>query len=93
MNPAARDWLERFARHLASERRLSAHTASAYSQDLAALSTWCETQGLADWVDIDSQRVRSFAARSHAGGLATRTRWGGCSTSASKRRSTPATLR
>jgi len=72
MNPAARDWLERFARHLASERRLSAHTASAYSQDLAALSTWCETQGLADWVDIDSQRVRSFAARSHAGGLAPR---------------------
>jgi len=72
MNPAARDWLGRFARHLATERRLSAHTVSAYGEDLAALATWCETQGLADWCDVDSARVRSFAARSHAGGLAPR---------------------
>jgi integrase/recombinase XerC len=72
MNPAARDWLDRFARHLSTERRLSAHTASAYRQDLEALADWCKTQGLADWGDIDGQRVRSFAARSHAGGLAPR---------------------
>ena len=37
MTPAAREALERFTRHLATERRLSAHTTSAYVADLAAL--------------------------------------------------------
>jgi integrase/recombinase XerC len=72
MTPASRDWLQRFARHLATERRLSPHTSAAYAHDLGALTTWCEQQGIADWNDLDSQRVRSFAARSHAGGLSPR---------------------
>ena len=29
-------WIERFERHLASERRLSAHTVSAYLREIAA---------------------------------------------------------
>ena len=72
MNPASREWLERFARYLATERRLSPHTSAAYAQDLAALVAWASQQGLEDFGALDSQHVRAFAARSHAGGLSPR---------------------
>ncbi|MFO1425773.1 MAG: tyrosine recombinase XerC [Steroidobacteraceae bacterium] len=72
MTPEALDWVERFARHLASERRLSGHTGSNYARDLRALVQWCDAQSIADWRGLDSQHVRLFAARSHARGLAPR---------------------
>lgn len=72
MTPAALEWLARFARHLASERRLSAHTVAAYRRDLQSLRRWCDAAGLADWSQLDHQHVRSFAARSHARGLSGR---------------------
>jgi integrase/recombinase XerC len=68
----ARDWLPQFARHLTSERRLPANTVSNYRRDLEALLRFCEQQGLKNWRALDSQGVRLFAARSHAGGLAPR---------------------
>jgi integrase/recombinase XerC len=69
MDADARSWIERFGRHLAAERRLSPHTVSAYARELAAFLKWCQRTELRDWAHIDSQHVRSFAARSHAGGL------------------------
>jgi len=72
MTPAALEWLERFRRHLATERRLSPHTGKAYARDLAALVAWCDRNGIADWSALDAQHVRAFAARSHAGGLGPR---------------------
>ncbi|MFO1509654.1 MAG: tyrosine recombinase XerC [Steroidobacteraceae bacterium] len=66
------DWLARFRRHLATERRLSAHTDSNYARDLAALARYCDTERIADLAHLDSQHVRLFAARSHAAGLAPR---------------------
>lgn len=69
MQAEARQWLERFERHLSTERRLSPHTLSAYGHDLAALAQWCDQQGLANWAALDHQHVRMFAARSHARGL------------------------
>jgi integrase/recombinase XerC len=72
MTPGATQWLTRFERHLATERQLSAHTLSAYRQDLQALQRWCEHSGLPDWEALDHQHVRSFAARSHAQGLSGR---------------------
>lgn len=72
MDDASRDWLPRFARHLASERRLPANTINSYRRDLDALLQFCDQQGLQDWRALDSQLVRLFAARSHAGGLAPR---------------------
>jgi integrase/recombinase XerC len=72
MNAAAADWLQRFLRHLRQERMYSAHTSSAYARDLTALTGWCDQQGLTDWTELDNGHVRSFAARSHAGGLAPR---------------------
>jgi integrase/recombinase XerC len=56
--------------YLTTERRLSSHTDTNYSLDLAALVRYCEKEQLADWTALDSQHVRMFAARSHAGGLA-----------------------
>ncbi|MGE3667563.1 MAG: tyrosine-type recombinase/integrase, partial [Steroidobacteraceae bacterium] len=66
------DWLARFRRHLATERRLSPHTDSNYARDLAALARYCEKERIDDLTRLDSQHVRLFAARSHAAGLAPR---------------------
>ena len=65
-------WIERFGQHLASERRLSPHTVSAYRRELDSFAQWCVRNDLADWALIGGQHVRSFAARSHAGGLQAR---------------------
>ena len=72
MQPAAADWLQRFRTHLATERRLSAHTVSGYARDLAALARWCDRNGIERWQALDSQHVRRFAAHSHAAGLGPR---------------------
>ncbi len=70
MTPAALEWLKRFRRYMTTERQLSAHTDSNYARDLEALVDFCGKEQLADWHQLDSQHVRSFAARSHAKGLA-----------------------
>jgi integrase/recombinase XerC len=72
MSPESLRWLERYQRHIASERRLSAHTVAAYRRDLQSLQRWCERAGLSDWRQLDHQHVRTFAARSHAQGLSGR---------------------
>ena len=72
MNPAALDRVAQFRRYMTTERRLSAHTDSNYARDLAALVKFCDTHGLKDWSAVDSQHIRSFAAHSHAKGLAPR---------------------
>jgi integrase/recombinase XerC len=72
MSPTALEWLTRFRRYLASERRLSMHTDVSYAHDLRALVGFCDRMGVADWGDLDSQHVRAFAAHSHAGGLSPR---------------------
>jgi integrase/recombinase XerC len=72
MTPAALDWVERFRRYMNTERRLSAHTDSNYARDLAALTAFCDRHELSDWKSLDSQHIRTFAAHSHAKGLAPR---------------------
>ena len=72
MSSSIADWLARFRRHLATERRLSRHTDSNYARDLAALARFCEKERIADLARLDSQHVRLFVARSHAAGLAPR---------------------
>jgi integrase/recombinase XerC len=69
VTPEAQQWLERFERFLVTERRLSAHTVTAYRHDLKTLHQWCERNGIEQWSELDHQHVRSFAARSHARGL------------------------
>jgi integrase/recombinase XerC len=72
VTPAALEWITRFRRYLASERRLSPHTDQSYARDLAALVRFCDREGVAEWGALDSQHVRRFAAHSHKGGLAPR---------------------
>jgi integrase/recombinase XerC len=72
MSTFDRSWLPRFLAHLGTERRLSSHTSSNYSRDIVALMDYAERVGLANWRALDSQHVRMFAARAHAGGLAPR---------------------
>jgi integrase/recombinase XerC len=72
MTPAALADIERFGGHLARERRMSPHTVSNYLREVQALAGWCDAQGIGGWQDLDSQHLRMFAARSHAGGLAPR---------------------
>ena len=72
MQPAAAGWLQRFRAHLATERRLSAHTVAAYQRDLAAFARWCDRNGIDRWQALDGQHVRRFAAHGHAAGLGPR---------------------
>ena len=72
MSPVALEWLTRFRRYLASERRLSAHTDQSYARDLAALLKFCDRERITDWSALDSTAVRRFAAHSHKAGLAPR---------------------
>lgn len=67
-----RRWIDGYLAHLAKERRLSPHTSSNYSRDLGALVEFLDAGAVRDWKSVDSQHVRMFAARSHAGGLAPR---------------------
>ena len=66
MTPAALEWLKRFRRYLTTERQLSRHTDTNYARDLEALVHYCDEAHLQDWNQVDSQHVRTFAARSHA---------------------------
>jgi integrase/recombinase XerC len=70
VSPTAREWLRRFRTYLTVERQLSAHTDVNYAIDLAALVSYCDKAELTEWNQLDTQHVRMFAARSHAGGLA-----------------------
>jgi len=54
---------------MATERRLSVHTITAYRRDLRALQDWCKRNDISQWDALDHQHVRRFAAQSHARGL------------------------
>jgi integrase/recombinase XerC len=62
-------WIDDYLKHLARERRLSPHTSSNYARDLRALAEFLAQGRVDHWKRVDSQHVRMFAARSHAGGL------------------------
>jgi integrase/recombinase XerC len=62
MKDSALDWLPRFFSHLCVERRLSPHTDSNYRRDLQRFVAHCDRNDVADWPQLDSQHVRTFAA-------------------------------
>ncbi|HWX80015.1 MAG TPA: tyrosine recombinase XerC [Steroidobacteraceae bacterium] len=72
MDPAEREWIERFLTHLAQERRMSAHTVTAYRRDLRTMQGFCGRRNLKRWDALDNSQVRAFAAAEHAGGMAPR---------------------
>ncbi|ABM61977.1 tyrosine recombinase XerC [Halorhodospira halophila] len=68
-----RGWLERFDRHLASERRLAEPTRRRYRQDLDAFAAFCTDRGLASWAAVTHDVVRAWVAHQRRRGLAGRT--------------------
>lgn len=64
--------IDQFISHLTHERRMSAHTASAYRRDLTRLLHFSERSGIPDWAALDHRQVRAFAAAEHAGGSSPR---------------------
>ena len=70
MKREAMEWLDRFERYLVTERRVSPNTVSSYRRQLRALREFCEANQLDHWPDVDVGQIRTFLARSSAGGLA-----------------------
>ncbi|MBB6092790.1 integrase/recombinase XerC [Povalibacter uvarum] len=73
MLDSALAWLPRFLTHLSSERRLSSHTDVNYRRDLELFAQYCTKNGIDDWVRVDSQHVRTFAASEFRRGQSPRT--------------------
>jgi integrase/recombinase XerC len=67
-----RDDVAAFLSHVATERRLSPHTAAAYRRDLDALLDFCGREGVDSWSAVDSYHIRQFAAECHRRGSSPR---------------------
>src|SRR2546423_12407829 len=67
---ALRDAVDRFARHLASERGRSTHTVRAYVADIVSLLDHAARMGCAEPGDLDLTVLRSWLARLRTTGAA-----------------------
>ncbi len=65
-------WIDRFARHLEYERRLSPLTVRNYGRDLEALRDFADKNGVPGWDRLDEGHVRAFSAWSFRRGLSAR---------------------
>ncbi len=65
-------WIDRFIRHLETERRLSPLTCRNYRRDLELLLQYVDNAGLEGWGDVDSEHIRSFAATGFRKGISAR---------------------
>jgi integrase/recombinase XerC len=72
MQEREREWIDRFASHLALERRMSPHTVAAYRRDLERLSDFCQRRAVERFEALDHKQLRGFAAAEHASGLSPR---------------------
>ena len=61
--------LSAFLDYLHYERRLSPRTLAGYRHDLKEFCTWLHGHAVTDWIRVDSQHVRSYAATRHRQGL------------------------
>ena len=67
---SAREQVDAWLARLAGERQASAHTVDGYRRDLAKLLRWMEVQGIDAFEALEPNRMRSFVAAEHRGGLA-----------------------
>jgi len=65
-------WIDRFLRHLGTERRLSPLTCRHYGRDIEALAGYCDRIGLERWRDLDSEHIRAYSAASFRRGMSPR---------------------
>ncbi len=64
------EWIDRFVRHLATERRLSPQTCHHYRRDLTKLADWCVKSEVANWSTLDDEHLRAWSAAAFRRGLA-----------------------
>jgi len=65
-------WIDRFLRHLGTERRLSPLTCRHYGRDIEALAAYCDRIGLERWRDLDSEHIRAYSSASFRRGMSPR---------------------
>src|ERR1044071_9700081 len=58
----ALDCITAFLKYVCVERRMSAHTLDSYRRDLECIVSFCALNEIADWLDLNSEAVRKFAA-------------------------------
>ena len=63
------DWIDRFIRHLETERRLSANTCKHYRRDLDSLVAFLDELDIGRWADADEGHMRAYSATSFRRGL------------------------
>jgi integrase/recombinase XerC len=63
-----RIWLDRFASHLGSERRLSPLTVDGYRRELVRFMQRLDEENVHDWREVDESRVRDYIKRRHRQG-------------------------
>lgn len=64
--------LDRYLRHLQTERQVSPHTLENYRRDLLKIIQLCQQQGIESWTQLDSRQLRQFLAQLHQNGLSGR---------------------
>jgi integrase/recombinase XerC len=69
LDASSTDRIDQFLHHLRTERRLSDQTRHHYRRDLLELAAWCRDNAVHDWGQLDTHRVRQYAARLHRRGL------------------------
>lgn len=69
MRQSELDWIDRFIRHLETERRLSPNTCKHYRRDLEALIAFGDSISLDAWSAFDDEHLRSWSAACYRKGL------------------------
>jgi len=60
MAPTAAQGIERYLRHVALERGLSANSRAAYRRDLEAYAAWLEARGIRDLAEVAPETLSEY---------------------------------
>jgi integrase/recombinase XerC len=66
------DLLDAYLEHLRSERQLSPHSLSGYRQDLSKVLSFCQSEQMQHWQELDSAQLRRLIGRLHMHGQSSR---------------------
>lgn len=58
-------WIEHYIDSLASAKRNSEHTLSAYQSDLRQFSDYCQQQDIQEWQAVNTKHIRAYIAKLH----------------------------
>ncbi len=73
MHSDADSALQGFFEYLSGEKRLSAHTLSAYRRDLQRLQAYCRQQQINGWQALQTSDIRAYTAFRHKDGVGGKT--------------------